>query len=218
MRRRSKLRDRFDRFRADFAAVVTSPKASLVELVGGWHDLADALGPHAFFLLVYSATQRIGPAAGSALAVALLLSVIRLLKHEPLYAALAGALLVGLSALVAVSTGEGTDFYLLEIARTSILSVVLVTSLLVRRPLFGVLVGRVIAGSGWQSDRVQLRAYDLCTLIWAAAVVLRSTVKISFYLDGNVVGLGIASMVMGIPLLLLTTYVQLRILRGAYEQ
>ncbi len=149
---------------------------------------------------------------------ALALSVIRLVKREPLYAAMAGAVLVGLSALAAVSTGDGTDFYLLEIVRTSVLSVVLVTSLLVRRPLLGVLVGRLIAGPGWYCDRVQLRAYDLCTVIWAAAVILRSAVKIPFYVDDNVVGLGIASMVMGVPLLVLTTYVQLRILRGAYSR
>lgn len=214
----SNIRERLQRARTDFAAVVTSPQSSLIDLVGGWHGVADALGPHALFLLVYLATQRVGPSAGSALVVALILSVVRVLKRESLYAALAGALLVGLSALVAVSTGDGTDFYFLEIVRTSVLSVVLVMSLLVRRPLLGVLVGPVIAGPRWHSDRVRLRAYDLCTIIWAAAVVIRSAVKIPFYVDGNVVGLGIASMVMGIPLLVLTTYMQLRILRRAHAQ
>lgn len=218
MKKASNVRARLHHARTEFAAVVTSPQSSLIGLVGGWHGLADALGPHALFLLVYVATEQIGPSAGSALAMALVLSVIRLFKREPFYAAMAGAALVGLSALAAVSTGDGTDFYLLEIVRTSVLSVVLVTSLLVRRPLLGVLVGRLIAGPRWYSDRVQLRAYDLCTVIWAAAVILRSAVKIPFYVDDDVVGLGIASMVMGVPLLVLTTYVQLRILRGAYAR
>lgn len=47
---------------------------------------------------------------------------------------------------------------------------------------------------------------------------MRSAVKIPFYLHDNVIALGIASMVTGVPLLLLTTYLQLRILRAAYGQ
>jgi len=189
-----------------------------MDMVGGWHGLADALGPHAVFLFVYLSTQQAAPSVGSALAVALILSVIRLLRREQLYAALVGAGLVGLSALVAVSTGEVTDFYLLDITRTSILSVILVTSLLVRRPLLGVLIGRIIGGPRWYSDRDQLRAYDLCTVVWAVAVVARSAIKIPFYLDDNVMGLAIASMVLGVPLLVLTSYLQWRILRHAYAQ
>lgn len=119
-----------------------------------------------------------------------------------------------------VSTGDGTDFYLLDIARTSVMSVILVASLVVRRPLVGVLVGPVIGGDArWYSDSVQRRAYDLCTVIWAAAVVVRCAVKIPpFYLDDNVAALGIASMVMGVPLLVVTTYLQLRILRAMYSR
>ncbi|MCV7348084.1 DUF3159 domain-containing protein [Mycolicibacterium rhodesiae] len=186
--------------------------------MGGWHGLADALGPHAVFLAVYLATEQIGPAACAALALALVMAAIRLHSRQPVRTALAGAALIGVSALAVVTTGDGTDFYLLDIARTSVLSVVLVTSLLVRRPLLGVLIGPVIADTRWYSDRVQRRAYDLCTVIWAVAVIVRSAVKIPFYLDDNVLALGIASMVMGVPLLLLTTYLQLRILRAAYSQ
>ncbi|AQT82338.1 hypothetical protein B1R94_28485 [Mycolicibacterium litorale] len=218
MSRRSDARERLRRARTEFAAVITSPTTSLIALAGGWHGLADALGPHAVFFAIYVATQQIGPAAWAALAVAMVLASIRLLNRESVYAAVAGAALVGVSASVAVTTGDGVDFYLLEIARTSVLSVVLVTSLLVRRPLLGVLIGPVVAGPGWHRDRIQRRAYDLCTIIWAVAVIMRSAVKISFYLDGNVIGLGIASMVMGVPLLVLTTYVQLRILRAVYAQ
>jgi len=216
--RKSRLRLRLHRARAEFAEFVTAPTSSVVDLVGGWRGMADALGPHAVFLIVYLATERVGPSVSSALAVALALSAIRLLKREPLHAAVAGAALVGVSALVAATTGEGTDFYLLDIARTTILSVVLVASLAIRRPLLGVLVGRLISGASWRSDRVQLRAYDLCTIVWAAAVVLRSVVKIPFYVNDDVVGLGIASIVMGVPLLLLTTHVQLGILRRAYAR
>lgn len=218
MSRRPDGRECLRRARTEFATVITSPTTSLIALAGGWHGLADALGPHVLFFAIYLATQQIGPAAWAALAVAAVLASIRLLNRESMYTALAGAVLVGVSALVAVTTGDGVDFYLLEIARTSVLSVILVASLLVRRPLLGVLIGPVITGPGWHCDRIQRRAYDLCTIIWAIAVIMRSAVKISFYLDGNVIGLGIASMVMGVPLLVLTTFVQLRILRSAYSR
>ncbi|WP_431234357.1 DUF3159 domain-containing protein [Mycolicibacterium psychrotolerans] len=216
--RGQRFRRRLHHLGAAFAAAITSPTGRLIDLGGGWHGLADALGPHAVFLVVYLSTRQIGPAAAAALALAVVMAVIRLLSRQPVRTALAGAALIGVSALVVLTTGDGTDFYLLDIARTSVLSVILVASLVVRRPLVGVLVGPILADARWYSDRVQRRAYDLCTLIWAAAVVVRSAVKIPFYLDDNVVALGIASMVMGVPLLLVTTYLQLRILRATYAQ
>ncbi|WP_163789021.1 DUF3159 domain-containing protein [Mycolicibacterium aichiense] len=217
-RRGQRFRRRLHHWGAAFAAVITSPNGRLIDLGGGWHGLADALGPHAVFLAVYLATQQIGSATCAALALAVVLALIRLLSRQPVRTALAGAALIVVSALVVVTTGDGTDFYLLDIVRTSVLSFILIASLLIRRPLVGVLVGPVIADPRWYSDRVQRRAYDLCTVIWAAAVVARSAVKIPFYLDDNVVALGIASMVMGVPLLLVTTYLQLRILRATYSQ
>ncbi|KDE99829.1 hypothetical protein Y900_013010 [Mycolicibacterium aromaticivorans JS19b1 = JCM 16368] len=217
-RRSTSIRDRLHGVRAEFAAVITSPTSKLIDLAGGWHGLVDALVPHTLFLVIYLATRQIGPAVCVAVALAVVMAVIRLLSRQPLRTAVAGAALIGVSALVVVSTGDGTDFYLLDIARTSVMSVILVASLVVRRPLVGVLVGPVIGDARWYSDSVQRRAYDLCTVIWAAAVVVRCAVKIPFYLDDNVAALGIASMVMGVPLLVVTTYLQLRILRAMYSR
>lgn len=205
------------RLRQSVAAFVSSPDSSLFEVLGGWRGLIDAVGPNLVFLVVYLAIPHLGVAIGAALAVSLVIAVFRVVRHEPLREALAGVLLVVASGLLVGLTGNGTDFFLPELIRTAAVSAILLLSLLVRRPLVGVLLGPVVPGRAWHNDATLLRAYDWCTALWAAAAVARTAVKLPFYLAGNVLGLGIADIVMGIPLLLATVYLQLRILRRAYS-
>ncbi len=210
------LRSRLVRMRTGLAAAVTSPDNSLSDLVGGRRGLVDALGPHVLFLVVYISSQRLSMAILSALAVCALIAVTRLVARQPLRQIAVGAALVAASGLIARMTGRDVDFYLPEILRTFAMSAVLLLSLAVRRPLVGVLVGPVISGSTWRTDATLLRAYTLCTVIWAGAVVARTAVKFRFYIAEDVVALGVVNLVMGIPLAAVTLYVQLRILRRAH--
>lgn len=205
------------RLRQSIAAFVSSPDSSLFDVIGGWRGLIDAVGPNLMFLVVYLAFPHLAVTVGSALAMSLVIAVIRIVRRQPLREAVAGVVLVVASGLLVALTGNGTDFFLPELIRTAAVSAVLVLSLLARRPLVGVLLGPVVRGRGWRKDATLLRAYDWCTALWAAAAMARTAVKLPFYLAGNVIGLGIADIIMGIPLLLATVYLQLRILRRAHS-
>lgn len=210
-------RARLIRIRRSVAEFVSAPDSSLFDVVGGWRGLIDAVGPNLLFLVVYLAIPHLAVAVGFALAVSLVIAVIRAVRREPLREAVAGVVLVVASGALVALTGNETDFFLPELIRTAAVSAILLLSLLVRRPLVGVLLGPVVPGRAWQKDASLLRAYDWCTALWAAAAVARTAVKTPFYLAGNVIGLGIADIIMGIPLLLATVYLQLRILRRAYS-
>jgi hypothetical protein len=203
------------RFRTRVGSVIASSDVSIWAIVGGWRGLVDVIGPHLLFLVVYLVNQSIVMAIGVALAVSLALMIVRLVTFQSTRQALGGVALVGLSGLIATSTGHEANFYLLQVLRSLALAALLLASLAVRRPLVGVILAPFIEGPSWR-DPVLSRAFWQCTAIWAAIAVGRSVVKIPLYLTNNVVGLGVAHLVTGIPLFAVMIYWQLRILRRAY--
>ena len=207
---------RLHRVRQSIADFVTSSESSLFDVLGGWRGLTDAVGPNLLFLVAYLIYPDVLVAVGAALAMSLLLAIVRLATGQRVREAVGGVVLVVLSALLVAVTGNGTDFFLPELIRTGVISALLLLTLAVRRPFVGMLLGPVISGKGWRDDATHLRAYDWCTAIWAGAALARTVAKLPFYLDGNVLALGIVDIVMGVPLLLATVYLQLRILRRAY--
>lgn len=210
-------RSRLHRLRRSVADFVTSSDASLFDVLGGWRGLVDAVGPNLVLLVVYLVYPDVLVAVGAALAVSLLLAIVRLATGQRVREAVGGVVLVVLSALLVALTGNGTDFFLPELVRTGVISALLLLSLAIRRPFVGLLLGPVVSGRGWRSDASHLRAYDWCTAIWAAAALARTLGKLPFYLSGNVLALGIVDIVLGVPLLLATVWLQLRILRAAYR-
>lgn len=199
--------------------VITAPDASVLDVLGGWRGLADVLGPNVVFLVVYLATTDIVWATVSALAVCVFLALVRATAWQPVGPAIGGMILVALSGLMALATGNDGDFFLIDLIQTGVVSAILLASLLIRRPLLGILLAPVLAdGATWRTNPTLLRAYSWATAVWAVAAAIRTVSKIPFYLEGNLLGLGVVDMLTGIPLAVVTTYYQLRILRGAYAR
>ncbi|MBO0852473.1 MAG: DUF3159 domain-containing protein [Nocardia sp.] len=203
------------RARARLREWVTAPEFT-VSGRGGVRGLFDAISPHLVYLVGFVATEDVTVAVWSALGWSGALLVWRAIRRRPIRQALTGMLLVGLSALIVLTSGRGVDFYLPHILRSMGVGLVLLASLLVGRPLVGVIVGPVIDGSHWRADTAMLRAYRWCTAVWAVAVICRTAVSLSLYFVDNVLALGLAHLVLGIPLFAGVVYVDLRILRRAY--
>lgn len=211
-----RVRDRLHDARQAAVSVITSPDVSIWQIVGGVWGVVDVFGPNLLFLVVYVAVGDVIPAIGVALAMSLALVIARLISGQSIRRVLGGAILVGVSGGLAVTSGYEADFYLLQVLRSAVLAAVLVISMVIRRPLVGVIVGPVIGGESWRKDPGLLRAYWQCTAIWAVVAVVRTVIKVPLYASNNVVALGIAHLITGIPLFAGMTYWQLRILRGAY--
>ncbi|MDF2825651.1 MAG: hypothetical protein K0R68_3059 [Mycobacterium sp.] len=211
-----RMRIAVGRSRRTLAALIASPDTPILDLVGGRRGILDAVGPSMLFLGVYLVTPDLVVATMSALALSVLLVVARGVAKQPVGPAVGGMILVSLSGLMALMGGDGGDVFLPDLIQTAVFSVILLLSIAVRRPLLGVLLGPVVSGRTWRTDTTLLRGYDWATAVMAAAAAIRTLSKLPFYFADDVVALGISDLVTGVPLAIVTTYVQIRILRRAY--
>jgi hypothetical protein len=173
---------------------------SALQRVGGLSGLIYASVPSVVFVIADAAAElyvAIGLAVASALAVAAL----RALRGEPLQPALSGLLGVGIGALIAAYTGSAKDYFLVGIWVSFVLAIVLVASVLVGRPLVGVIWG-LVSGSGqsWRTDRRSRFRYHLATLAFAAVFGARFVVQNWLYDADSTGWLAIARIAMGYPL------------------
>jgi hypothetical protein len=130
--------------------------------------------------------------------------------------AIGGMILVALSGLIALLGGDGGDVFLPDLIQTGVISAVLLFTIVIRRPLLGMILGPLVSGTTWRNTAALLRGYDLATALSAATAVFRTVSKLPFYYTDNVVALGIMKVVTGTPLTIAIVYCQIRILRSAY--
>lgn len=213
----SRLRAHRNRARETVSALIASPDAPILELAGGWRGVFDATAPNLLFLVVYLVEADLIWATMSALAMSIVLALARRIARQPAGPAVIGMILVALSGLLALMGGDGGDVFLPDLIQTAVVSTVLFISLAVRRPLLGVILGPLVSGPHWRTRRTLRRGYAWATALWAAANAIRSLAKLPFYFADDVVALGITDLLTGVPLVIVTTYLQVRILRRAYS-
>lgn len=189
-------------------------RTMLDRAVGGWRGLIDTGLPATVFILAYALTgQQLRPSVTAAVGTGAIIALWRLARREPLQQVAAGFLGVAVSAFVATRTGRAQDYFLIGILINIAYLAVYVVSILVRWPLIGLLVGYLRGdATGWRSDPVQVRAYATASWLWAAMFGIRLAVQLPLYLAGAVGALGVAKLVMGWPLFLLTAYLTYRII------
>ncbi|MBR8741208.1 DUF3159 domain-containing protein [Nocardiopsis sp. MG754419] len=140
-------------------------------------------------------------AVGVAVVVALALGVFRLWRGERLATAMGGVIGVAAAGGIAAMTGSANDFFLIGIWVSLAGAVVMLVSLLARRPLTGVIWNAVHGGAHpWREDRPSLFVHDLATFAVTAVFAARFGVRQWLYLADSTTGLAIADTVTGFPL------------------
>ncbi len=136
-----------------------------------------------------------------ALVVGAVLTVARLARRETLQHAATGLIGVALAAFVATRTGKAENFFLPGLLANAAYALAYVVSIVIRRPLIGVIVsGFSGGGSGWREDPVLMRTYTRASWLWVGLFLLRLLVQLPLYLAGSVTELGVARTAMGLPL------------------
>lgn len=179
----------------------------VLDAIGGWRGVVEALLPAALYLAVFVVTQDARVSAIAPVAMAVAAVAVRLLRREPLSAALSG--LVGVAVCVAATllTGRGEDYFLPGFWINGAWIAAHTISLLVGWPLIGLLLG-FLRGSltEWRKVPVLRHASALCTVVWIAVFAARLVVQLPLYFAANggdagaVEALGLARLVMGVPL------------------
>lgn len=186
---------------------MTQQKNVLLDQLGGpWGMVYSAVPVVAF--VAANAVFGLGVAIAVAIAVALGIAGVRLVRREPVRPALSGLLGVAVAAGIAAWTGSANNFFLIGIGTSLIGAVVMLTSVVVRRPLTGVLWNVTHGGQyDWRADRPSLFAHDIATLSLAAMFAARFVVQQWLYGSEATGWLAVARIGMGVPLLALVLLV-----------
>jgi hypothetical protein len=175
-------------------------RALLIQSIGGWRGMVDSGLPVVVFVLAnVIGGLRVG--IFSAVGAAVLLILIRLVRKETVQQAISGAFGVAIAAFIAWRMGQARGFFLLGIWRNVIYGGIFAISVLIRRPLVGVL-WEYLEGNGmaWRQHRKLRRTYYAVTILWAAVFAARAIVQEFFYQRNATGWLAGTSLAMGYPL------------------
>ena len=141
------------------------------------------------------------PAIAAAVTTGVLITLVRLARRQQLRPAFGGFVGVAISGFFAARSGEARDFFLADIWWYGVAAVILAASILLRRPLVGVLWSAMQgAGMWWRHDRPSLRRYDIATGVFAAVFAARFVVLHRLYEDNQVGWLAFSKIAMNYPL------------------
>ena len=109
--------------------------------------------------------------------------VYRVAARQPLGPAVIGLAIAGVCAATAVATGDARGFFLAPTAITILIIVVCLATIVVRRPLAGLLLNRLAGGQPrWYLDDGLLRVYTRCTYVCITVNVASTIAQIVGYL------------------------------------
>jgi hypothetical protein len=122
---------------ADDRQSFTFDRHLVLEQLGGWRGMVDASLPTIAFI-VGNAIGGLTPGIWSAVAAAVLVFGLRLVRRETVQQAVSGLFAVVVAVAIAAYSGHARDYFVLGILRNAVIGVVLLGSVLIRRPLVGV--------------------------------------------------------------------------------
>jgi hypothetical protein len=110
----------------------------VLDQLGGWRGMVDASLPTIAFI-VANGIGGLTVGIWAAVASAVLVFLLRLVRRESIQQAISGLFAVGVAVVIAARSGEARDFFVLGIIRNAAIGVVLLGSIPVRWPLVGVI-------------------------------------------------------------------------------
>lgn len=196
-------------------------RQQMVASIGGWSGALITAIPTAVFVIVHVATS-LRPAVFAAVGTALALTAYRLARKQPVQQALSGLFGVVLAAVIAARTGQARGYFLLGIWTSFAYAVPFAVSVLIRRPLVGVLWEFLdptpsAAETPWPKRRPLLLAYTWSTLAATAVFLARGLVQLRLYGEHATGWLAFARIAMGYPLFLAAAGLSFLLVRRARQ-
>lgn len=193
---------------------VADDELDLLTSMGGVRGIIEAVVPTLLFVVSFVAVGAVMLSAGLAVAACAVAIVARLVQRQTIAGALGGAVAAAVGGVLAVRSGQGEDFYVPGLLYNAAYAVAMLVSILVRFPLVGVILGLLVpAEKQWRDDPVSRRTARNGTWVFFALFAAKSGVQGALYLAGSVVALGVAKIVMGIPLFAVAVLIVWRMYR-----
>jgi hypothetical protein len=213
--------DLADRLRQSAFGTVTpghTPTATDIwSAVGGVRGLVEAVVPGLTFLTVFSLTGVLSWSVLAPLALAVVFVVARVVSRSTVQPALIGMGGIAASAAVALWSGRPEDNFVLGLWVNGIGFTVMLVSILVGRPLIGVISGLLVSDPQWRADRAKRQLAIIATSLWVGLFGARLVVQVPLFFQGAVAELAIARLVMGLPLYALVLWLSWLLMRSVYR-
>jgi uncharacterized protein DUF3159 len=156
------------------------------------------LGPVAF--VTVNALADLNTAAIVALVISGVVALYRAMRRHPLTNAIGGVLGTGLAVFIALRTGSASGYFVPRALQNAGLALAFAISVLVKRPLVGVIAAPLFhIPGGWHEDVRVRRPFAEASLVWAGLFAVRATVYTVLIALGKEAALAGAVIVLGWP-------------------
>jgi hypothetical protein len=176
--------------------------------MGGTLGIVESIAPGFVFLMVWAFSKNSIASAVAASVIAFAFISYRLFTRKSATQAIAGAVGVAITAFMVLRDGgAAADYFVPGFFTNAAYATVLLISALIRWPIIGLLVGALTGNlSHWRKTPAKLRLFTLATLLWVAMFTLRLLVQLPLYFSSQIEALGVARLVMGLPLYAMTIW------------
>ena len=186
---------------------MSQERDAILNAMGGKRGLIDNGLPSVLFLIIFNIQKDLQSAIYAAVALSAVLAVIRLAKRDTLQHAISGVIGVLICAWFASRGGQAKDYYIPSFIKNSAYALVYAIGNLVGWPILGLVIGPIIGENlAWRKVPARKRVYVMAGWVWVGMFVLRVLIMYPLYQADQLNALGVASLVLGYPLFLLTIW------------
>jgi hypothetical protein len=183
-------------------------EAALFEAFGGLRGMIETVLPGLLFVSIFTINKNLHWSAIAALAVSLVLVVVRLVTRDTVKHAFSGVFGVAFGVVFAMMTGNAKDFYLPGMLYTLGLALAYIITALAGVPLIGLILGPVFKENlSWRTRNPgRKKAYTKASWAWGLILLAKCAILFPLYWWANTAQLGWVLVALKIPPFLLAVW------------
>lgn len=183
-------------------------EVALFEAFGGVRGMVETVVPGLLFVTIFTINKDLHVSAIAALAVSLLLVVVRLVRRDTVKHAFSGVFGVAFGVVFAMMTGNAKDFYLPGMLYTLGLAVAYIATSAAGVPLLGLILGPVFKENlSWRTRNPGRKsAYTKASYAWGFILLAKCAILFPLYWWADTTQLGWVLVSLKIPPFLLAVY------------
>ncbi|MFI5526295.1 DUF3159 domain-containing protein [Streptomyces platensis] len=183
-------------------------EAALFEAFGGVRGMVETVVPGLLFVTIFTINKDLHLSAIAALAVSLVLGVLRLIRKDTVKHAFSGVFGVAFGVVFAMMTGNAKDFYLPGMLYTLGLALAYMITTLAGVPLIGLILGPVFKENlSWRTRNPgRKKAYAKASWAWGLILLAKCAILFPLYWWADTTQLGWVLIALKIPPFLLAVY------------
>ncbi|MFC8068734.1 DUF3159 domain-containing protein [Streptomyces sp. NPDC057293] len=191
---------------ADDSRAVT--EAALFEAFGGVRGMVETVLPGLLFVTIFTLNNDLHMSAIAALAVSLILVVVRLVMKDTVKHAFSGVFGVAFGVVFAMMTDNAKNFYLPGMLYTLGLALAYIVTSLAGVPLIGLILGPVFKENlSWRTRNPgRKKAYTKASYAWGLILLAKSAILFPLYWWADTEQLGWVLVTLKIPPFLLAVW------------